>query len=612
MKHFCTLFLVVVTLWIPQVATAQGKTTGKVYVGYTNYNEPIYEWDGLSLDFNARVGCAVVLTREQLAPYVGGTITGLRVGWDTSSQKGTYEGFVRTTFNGEDLTTGTATVKYDYNATAPGWNDLKLTSYDIPEDVEQLVVGFTTTLKKGVCAIPTLYPHGIKNSCYLWVEGDNDEEGNPVWVDMKDRGALPILVVIKDSKGSFNFLPAITSVVDNGVAETATWGDCLMRLRNNGSQTIRSVELTSRQGEDMMTRKVTLTKTIAPSTSGATFMAPLYCFHSGDVELSITKVNDTAVDNPATVTLNLIGVPESVSNEYERRPLVEYYESENSYMSARYYDEYVSQGLRNYRDDVTFVCQHMDDQFMTGDDDATVLSLQLCGGDSSAVSIPSMTIDRSMSTDNILFQQNAAWNPMFSVLMEPYASQSYQAALTVPTFVAVQATGRLDEDGETLQVTAAGDIAASVMPEDEQLRLTVYLMESSVFSDSQLFWTEQEKQEKKGEYTHVNVIREILTPLEGENIGREGGFSRDFTTQIDPTWKAKDLYVVAFVHRDGTRGYSRMQVLNSCEGIIDVNASVNDLMAGRTEAVVYDLQGRRLTHAPERGIYIKNGKKYLR
>ena len=259
-KLYLTL-LMAVAVSMPQLLFAQGKTTGKVYVGYTPYNDPIWERDGLSLDFDAGVGCAVVLTRDMLEPYVGGTVTGLRVGWDTSSQTGSYKGFLRTSFDGEDLSTGTATVRYDYNSTAPGWNDMKLTPYEITADLQQLVVGFTTQLKKGVCAIPTLYPHGVPNSCFLWVEGDVDVEGHPNWVDMRDLGCLPIQLVVKDTQGSFNFIPVIKSIVDNAIVETATWEDCLLRIANAGSQTIRSVELTSRQGEQTMSRKVTLSKT---------------------------------------------------------------------------------------------------------------------------------------------------------------------------------------------------------------------------------------------------------------------------------------------------------------------------------------------------------------
>lgn len=294
-----------------------------------------------------------------LEPYVGGTIVGMRVGWDTSSQTGTYEGFVRQDFNSENLSTGKATVRYSYGDANPGWNNMTMTSYEIPEDIDQLIVGFTTNLKKGVCAIPTLYPHYTPNSCFLWVEGDDDDEGNPNWVDMNDKGILPILLTIKDSAGKFNFIPVINLLTDNGIQKTETADDVIMRIKNMGSQKINNIEVTSRQGEQTWSKNIQVS--IASGATSKIFLAPIYCFHTGDVELSITKVNNRALASPVTRTVNLIGVPQDVASQYTRRPLVEYYESENNYRSARYFDEYVSAPIKAKENAITFVCQHLDD-----------------------------------------------------------------------------------------------------------------------------------------------------------------------------------------------------------------------------------------------------------
>ena len=616
MKHFYTFLLLGLLAATPCGALAQtGKTTGKVYVGYAKYDDSIWEYDGLSLNHNAQVGCAILLTREMLAPYVGGTITGMRVGWDTSTQTGTYQGFVRETFNGENLTTGKATVRYSYNDANPGWNDMKLSHYEIPEDVQQLVVGFTTRLSKDVCAIPMLYPHGVARSCYLWVEGDVDENGDPAWTDMSSGGILPILLTIQDTQGNFNYLPVITSLLAGGVDRTETPVDGLISIRNAGSQAIRSLEITSRQGEQAYSQKVTLSKNIAVGASSSSFLFPVYCFHTGDVELSITKVNDTEIPNSEVRTVSFIGIPDEVAEQYKHRPLVEYYESENNYRSARYYDEYVAPSLRDKLARLTFVCQHLDDQFMTGDDDATVLSLQLCGGDSSAVSIPAMTIDRAMSTDNISFQINTTYNPMFPVLIDnpgqPYASQALNAAMTHPTFVGVEVSGSVQEDGETVSVAVNADIAPGVMPADESLRLTVYLMEREVESDSQLFWTEKEKEETKGYYVHANVIREILTDAEGDVLDSDGKFTVNYTTQLDPMYNTDNLYLVAFIHRDGSRGYKAMHVLNSAEGEIQMGDGIHGIAsADSSRSAMYDLSGRRVESGKlPKGIYLVGGRK---
>ena len=618
MKRFYSYLLLFSLMLSGSLQSVAQISSGNVYVGYAKYDDQIWEYDGLSLQFDAKVGCAIRLTKDMIAPYAGGTITGMRVGWDTSSQTGIYEGFVRQDFNSENLSTGRKVVRYNYNDTNPGWNDMTLTEYVIPEDIDQLIVGFTTNLKKNVCSIPMLYPHYTPNSCFLWVEGDNDQEGNPHWVDMNDRGMLPILLVIKDTEGKFRFLPVINLLTDNGIQCTEEAGDVLMRIKNMGSQKINNIEVTSRQGEQTWSK--TITASIASGATSKIFLAPLYCFHTGDVELSITKVNNKEVTNPKIHTINLIGVPKNVASQYTRRPLVEYYESENNYRSARYYDEYVSDPVTEKSNSITFVCQHLDDQFMTGEDDATSLCLCLCSGDSSRVSIPAMTVDRAMATDNILFQMATSSTPMFDVLTQSSDAQGvFNAAANRPTFVRLAVDGKLANDKETLTVEVSGDVAPGIMPEGEKLRLTVYLMERNVESDSQLFWNEKEKEQYSGMFTHPNVIREIMTPLEGLSIEAGGNINETVQTILDPSWNLENIYLVALVHRDGKLGGKYMHVFNTAEGNIVDGTGIADISNGPSamDNSVYDLSGRKCSMVNAqwsmlpKGVYIVGGKKIL-
>ncbi len=613
---FAVVAAFVMSFSLEAMAQAGSSTSGKVNLGYAQYDAQIWEYDGFSLDHDSKVGCAILLTRSQIEPYIGGTIVGMRVGWDTSEQTGTYNGFVRKTFNGEDLTSGTATVKYSYSDTNPGWNNMTLTRYVIPEDVDQLVVGFTTNLKKDVCAIPKVAPYGVKNSCYLWVEGDNDTQGNPAWVDMSAQGALPILLTIQDTNGNFNFLPAITSFYYDGVVRTDQTGSALVRLRNNGSVAISSLEITSRQGDDVYSQKVTLSKSLAAGLSSSSFLIPVKCFRSGNVELSITKVNNKDLTKPISRMVDMIGIPGNVAEKYTRRPLIEYYESENNYRSARYYDDYIEPGIDLYRNgEITYVSQHLDDQFMTGEDDATVLMLALCDNDSSAISIPSMTIDRAISTDNISYQLNAAWNPTFATLIGQYFTNTIDYAIQHPTCLSVEASGVIAENGEDLTVTVGGEFAdaEACMPEGEKLCATVYLMESAVETDSQVFWTEKEKEEHLGAYEHANVIREVLSDPKGDVIENPATWTGTYQTTLDPTWNRENLYIVAFVHRDGKKGGWYMHVFNSCEGYIldasGINDTKSDMLNGKS-SMTYDLQGRRVSRA-SKGIFINGGKKVI-
>ena len=609
MKRLYTFLLVFVVASL-YASRSLAQTSGRAYAGYVQYTDQIWVSDGWSINQDAKVACAIRLTAAQVAPYKGCSIVAMRVGWDLQSRSAVCEGFVRTSLNGENLTSGKVTAKF-------GWNNLTLTEYVIPEDAGELVVGYTTTVKQGEIAIPKLYPQGVPNSCFLWQEGDVDANGNPIWVDMSADGALAILLTIKDPDGRLSGVPVITSLLDDGVVNTGSPSTALMRVRNSGSQSIKSLEITSRQGDDVYSQTVTLSKNIGQTTTSSAFMVPLQCFRSGDVELSITKVNGNALAEPVSRTVNMIAIPTSVSKNYTRRPLLEYYESENSYMSARYFDEIVEPSLEGKLGKFTFVSQHLDDQFMTGDDDATVQSLRLCDNDSALVSIPAMTIDRAVSTDNILFQQSTYSTPMFSVLYEPYATQTYNAALKHPTFVSIDAAGNLGADQETITIEVTGEVVKDIMPEGEKTNLTVYLMERFVHSDSQLFWTDKEKESYMGEYVHFNVIREVLTAPEGDPLTEGGTFEAKFSTLIDPSWNAENLYIVAFVHRNGAHGGKRMHVFNSAQGQIDLTNGIGEVADGKLKrqfSSVYDLSGRQLNklQSSKKGIYIVNGKKVMR
>ena len=621
MKRLYTIPLLALLL-VTLSSHLSAQTAGRAYIGYAKYSDQIWEADGFSINVDAKVGCAILLTKDMLEPYYGGTIVGMRVGWDISSKTGKYEGFVRNSLNGEDLSTGSATVRYSYTSAEPGWNNMTMSEYVIPEGTEQLAVGFFTNLKKGEIAIPKVYPSYVKHSCYLWVDGDFDNDGNPVWYDNSSQGILPILLTVKDTEGTFSYLPVITFMLDDGVVTSDAAATTLMRVQNKGAQTIKSLEFTTRYGDEVYQQKVTLSKNIPQGATSGLFMAPLYCFGSGDVELSITKVNDKDVANPPSRKVNLIGVPSSISSKYKKRPLMEYFESENNYRSAGYFDEYIEPNMLGKLNKYTLVCQHLDDQFMTGDDDATTLALLLCDNDSSAVSIPNMSIDRSISTDNFYYQQVSRNYPMFDVLITP--GNTYDNALKHPTFVAVQAAGNLGDDNETLTIEVKGDVAAGVLPSGEAPNLTVYLMEHFVLSDSQLFRNDKEKEDYMGEYVHFNVIREILTEVNGNPINAEGEFTANYTTTLDPSWNPENLYIVAFVHRNGALGGKRMQVFNSTEGQIDLTNGIGKIQAEGSKMgndAVYDLSGRHLSNlnastinlqSMKKGLYIVNGKKVVR
>ena len=220
---------------------------------------------------------------------------------------------------------------------------------------------------------------------------------------------------------------------------------------------------------------------------------------------------------------------------------MEYFESENSYMSPRYYEEILAPGLADYKGRIIQISQHMGDRFATGDDDATVMALDFCNGDSMSVELPCMGLDRSYPNVVSYYTGLTPATPLFSVLYPEFAKMAYDAELKRPTVASVG--GSAEIDGGRVNVTVSGDIAKDVMPDGApSLRLTVYLMERSVESDSQLFWSNEDKEAHQGVYTHHCVIRKVLSDgLYGDAIDELGDYSKNYTTDLDPEWNADSL-----------------------------------------------------------------------
>jgi flagellar capping protein FliD len=85
----------------------------------------------------------------------------------------------------------------------------------------------------------------------------------------------------------------------------------------------------------------------------------------------------------------------------------------------------------------------------------------------------------------------------------------------------------------------------------------------------------------------------------------------------DPMWNTENLYVVAFIHRDGQKGGKYMHVFNSTEGNLSISDGINTLENASAASAVYDLSGRKLETRNQqletlpKGIYIVNGKKLV-
>lgn len=537
-----------------QETTAATASENLLTIGYAmGYNETIYQGDGYSFNEEMRIGAAALFTRSMLTDYIGGKIVALRLGWNAPGLTATYDGFISKGINGEEIGTCSGNVQF-------GWNILYLDEpYEISADVEDLFAGFYVDVPANVVCIPTLFPEKTPNSCYLWNESFVGEDGEKLWQNfsLSDK-PLAIHLVIEDSEGLFTRLIDINSLQIEEIAETGKAGTALLSLTNKGVESIRNIEVTTLRGDQSQSESVTLSRMLTAGSSSK-FSVPLYCFGTGSHTLKISKVNGK--DYSKEVDVNLVGIPASVAAQYTMRPLVEWFISENSYLTPRYTDEYFSPDFDLLANRMTLVCQHMDDQFMTGDDEATKMMLDFVNNDSSAVSIPAMMVNRAHYSSNLVAGTSG---PAFPVLLPGAALAFYQNVLKHPTFASVDIAANLDEDGENAQIEVSGNIAEGILPDGESLFLTVYLMENDVVSDSQIFWDDKQSETYEGLYTHKNVIRQILTPFYGERVANgSGNYNLSFKAEIDPDWDKDKLAVVAFLNRDIKNGNFSAQVINS-------------------------------------------------
>lgn len=588
-----------------------------VWLGYAATESYIYEYDGFAANTNTRGGFAILITPEMLRPYVGGTVSGMMAGWGTADRTGKYTCFVRAkNFNGPTVARSSkeATVSYNRSSNTTGWNTITFDStYVIPENPDTLIVGFYTDMPAGVYAVPTVYPRDVPNSCFSCQYGDTTATGQENWYDYSNLGTLCILLRITDQNGDFQSLGNIESLYYDRVVYSGENTPALAIIRNSGSKTINNVDLTFEKDGQTHNEHFNIAGGI---TSGNTkrVTVPIWCGSSGITKLTLSKINNKANNDTTVYDLHLLGVPTETAYEYEFHPLIEFFESENSYMSPTYYEECIQPTLEAFPDELTYASQHMDDQYMTGDDDALALSLWLADNDSASVELPCMGINRSLytavTTGVSLLGRNT---PLHSTLYPEFGQQVLRAVLELPTFAKIDGKATIDEDGQ-LSVNVTGNVADGVLADGEQLYYTVYLMEDSVLSEDQMFWTKDDKEEHKGQYVHPTIIREIMTDVKGDLLGGAGEFSKTLTTEIDSEWNRANLRIVAFVNRGGDNDNFDRQVINSTSFAVSdptgIHSVTNDRLTNGRQRV-YDLSGRLVKHPASHGVYIVSGKKVV-
>ncbi|MBR4886877.1 MAG: Omp28-related outer membrane protein [Muribaculaceae bacterium] len=594
-----------------QVAETRAGGTD-IFLGHCSVNDYIYPYDGISLSYDARVGVGMILTKDMFKQYIGATIVGMYVGWDDQYSTSNYECFVRdTNFGGTTLTQGSDDVQF-------GWNYVSLESVKLTEDFEQLAVGFYTDLVKDVCSIPKFYPTDVPNSTYLW-SGEVNNAGEEVWYDTKEVGVMPIVLVLQDTDGLFHNMIRIDSLTTDVIVGQDELQTAIVRLSNTGTNSITNIEFTTSFGDKSHTEIIDFSTPLSAQQGGKVLL-PVAGLGSGIHKIQVTAVNGMEPKASNAVEAEIISVSDEIASKYVHRPLVEYFISEDNYMTVTYVDDYFYPGFEPYKDQMTLVMPHLDDKFMTGDNDALEQLITMAGGDKMKVSVPAMSINRSGYSCVAQLNSLISGTPMMYTIFPDYIGQVYDNVLSHPTFASVEAKGLMDANG-AISINVSGVVEEGVMPQGEDLYLTVYLMERDVWTEDQRFWDDKAAAEKGGEYIHKNIIREILTPYWGEKLEKTGGeYSMTFNTEYYEEWVKENLYVVAFLNRGVENNQLALQVINSTEGelegasinrvenfnnVVVENANGTITVNGNSNVEVYNLSGCRVDNNNlSAGLYI--------
>lgn len=613
MKRFYLLMLALLTLTLQAATVKIGyfKSDGDYFWAYDGFGQP---------PVDMKFGAAIRITPDMYANYLGADIKGIRIGWSNPDYSSPCTIFMRSELNGkENILTGSGTLAYAASSqTMMGkYTTIYFDNADgmkLTEDLGTFYVGYyAEKVKQGTFAIATSYPSGQAGSAYLWgdIESNYDADGNEIWEDDSDKATLCVDLIVE---GTFTNKVQPLGLITYPTITEGKADDGLLSIKNCGTNSVNKLTFEYKMGDEVKTQTVSLGTTIE-SGMQKRITVPVWALGDGVHTLRITKVGSYNNGITDEVEYQTTKVPADVAAEYQRTSLVEFYQSENVYYVPRYYDEYFLPGYERYSEKLNLMAQHLDDQWMLGDDEATRLMLDLSDNDSSAVIIPAITVDRTANLPLIAMGlEDRA--PYHSIILPEFADYCYEPHLARPTFARLEATTAVADDKSTVTVSVSGHIAEGVLAPGRRLHLTVSLLEDGVYTDSQ-----EQDELGKGEYHHQNLQRACLTHYWGDKLDVESGdFTATFTTDLYPEeWNLQKMRVVAFLNRtpeDGDRWNRDVINSTSCPLLPAGEDGINHIAADAPAAAtaVYDLQGRRLHSADDAkgGIYIQGGRKMVR
>lgn len=552
-------------------ASPAKEDAGVILLGYVNPQETVYPYTGFSNNTSDDLTAefAIRLRADMLAQYAGAKITGIHVGWGEGPESFSPEmtSFLRSDINGENIASGSATAEF-------GWNDVYYdTPYTITGDTD-LFVGAVVPFLPKVSWIPTgLWGGDALDSDiqYFGAQEIRGDDGNIIWENpTSSEMKILILAIVEAAGDEYEDMMSLTTLRLNDVQSLDNEGEARVIIRNDGINAITDFDVKVECGDRSWTTTVDLPEDgLDPITTG-TLNIPFQALASGVHRIWVSKVNGTEVKEPDVHEVQILAVSDETASSFPRRPLVERWISESNHYTAPFTDQIFVPGIEEYRDKVSVVAHHFDDQFMQYhyfDEEVQCEDLQFLvdfvDGNKMKVFVPCMTVDRSFHTYNQAVKADEA-GVCYNFVYPMFVGDIYEQALATPSFASVKANAEL-KDG-ICEVTVEGDIASGVLPEGENLFLTVYLLENGIVSTSQEFPDDPDIQATyQGKYTHNDLIRHQFTPMYGDGLDASGNYKKVYEVEFDEEWKVDNMRILAFLNRGKENGNFSRQVINTTE-----------------------------------------------
>ena len=355
----------------------------------------------------------------------------------------------------------------------------------------------------------------------------------------------------------------------------------------------------------------------------------------------ITNVNGTPDTDPSDNerSLNVFAVPEG-AKPYDRNILFEEMTSELDPLAPKA-DFIFNAAVQDRREkvgheDVIWVKHHIDgigtrkngdpwDTYATQYDPEYIrfyegYPMQGCDF------VPAVVVDR-----NIINGMEEKAGIAYFVTDELALEGLFDLCQQIPAYIQVQPTLSYDSATRKLSIDVDAEARLSEMIMQTDLRLTVYVVEDNLVTTIQKSNADsKEFMRPDGTFVQNGVIRAYPAGVWGEQVSIEdNAIHRNYELTLADDWNVQNMRVVAFVHNyDENAQTGNNVVYNAGQAFIEETVGIKTTVvddAGRQDATLYDLQGRRVatgsavfgTGAGSRsslphGVYLRGGRLEVR